>query len=332
MKKLLFDNLATKFMALFLAALTWMYLFTQDTDQHDLDVLFMPRIDTGDFAYTKFKDANRNELNPGREFKVRVIGPKGDVRALRPRTFKCEPLIDPQALAAPYGTYEFSLKRGDFDLPDKYAVDPLPSAEVTLRYAKNVTRKIRILAPPGSYEGEPAPDHRVDSITPVPAEIEARVPADFEGPDEVTIKPVRLDRNQGDFTVAGQLQGTSVKPLRPFEVRVRIIPVPKTARLTLDLSLNAKPENLKRIELEDKSIVVELRGPEELVREAEKRPAAFQPYVVVTDTDMAPEGPKTVSQLGCYILDPKFRDQLAVILMPDEKPENRQVKIKVNPK
>ncbi len=54
--------------------------------------------------------------------------------------------------------------------------------------------------------------------------------------------------------------------------------------------------------------------------------------MVVTDTDMAPEGPKTVSQLGCYILDPKFRDQLAVILMPDEKPENRQVKIKVNPK
>ncbi len=328
MKKLLFGNLSTKAMALFLAALTWMYLFTQDTDSHILEVLFLPRLDTRDFAYANFKDSEGKPLVPGKEFRVLVTGPKGDVRALRPKTFKCEPA--PQNLTEPHKSITFDLQRGDFDLPAKYSVDPLPSAAITLHYSKFVNRRIKIIAAPNDYDGEPAPDHIVDTITPVPSEIEARVPADREGSTEVRIKPVRLDQNQGDFTVPGELNDPDIQPKRAFEVRVRIIPVPKTARLTLDLNLHAKPENLKRIELMDKSILIEIRGPEELVKEAEKRPAAFQPYAVVTDTDMDPPGPKTISQLGCHIMDPKYQGRITVILMPDQKPENRQAKIKVN--
>jgi hypothetical protein len=197
---------------------------------------------------------------------------------------------------------------------------------------KLVTRRIRILATPNHYVGFAAPDHRVESITPIPAEVDARVPADREGLREIAIRPVRLDRNQTEFTVTGELEDPDVQPVTEFKVRVRIVPDPKIARLTLDLGLNAKPENLKRIQLEEKSIVIELQGPEDLVREAEKRPAAFQPYVVVTDTDMEPTGLKTIGTLGCHILDPKFRDRITVVLQPDQKPEDRQVKVKIDPR
>jgi hypothetical protein len=329
---LLFGNLSTKLMALFLAGLTWMYLFTQDTDKYDLEVLFMPRMEARDLSTARFADSRGVPLVPGTVFKVGVTGPKGDVRALRPRTFKCEPIISLQAITALHGSHEFTLKRGDFDLPEKFSVDPLPSSAVTLRYVKFVTRRIRIIATPGHYDGLPAPNHRVESITPVPGDIEARVPADREGAREIAIRPIRLDGNQTEFTVTGELEDPDVQPTTEFKVRVLIVPDPKTARLTLDLSLNAKPENLKRIRLEEKSIVIELQGPEELVREAEKRPAAFQPFVVVTDTDMDPAGLKTIGALGCHILDPKFREKISVVLQPDVKPENRQVKIAVEPK
>lgn len=333
MKKLLFGNLSTKFMALFLAALTWMYLFTQDTDQNNLDILFMPRIDTRDFASVSFATSEEKPrpLTPGQLFNVRVTGPKGDVKALRPRTFKCEPLIDPEKLNAKegHGEYSIGLDRKDFDLPDKFSVDPLLRSTIRLRYVKFVTRKIRIFATSGRYEGYPAPGHKVVAITPVPAEIEAKVPADRPEPIEAAIRYVQLDGNQSSFTVPGELEDPLIKPVRAFEVRVDIQAEPKTARLTLDLSLNARPEHLKRITLMEKSIVIELQGPEELVREAEKRPAVFQPYVTVTDTDMEPAGERSLGSLGCHVLDPKYKDKIAIVLKPDDKPENRQVKIKV---
>jgi len=334
MKKLLFGNLSTKFMALFLAALTWMYLFTQDTDQNNLDILFMPRIDTRDFASVSFATSEEKPrpLTPGQLFNVRVTGPKGDVKALRPRTFKCEPLIDPQNLTELHGSKDLVLQRRDFDLPDKFGVDPLPSATVTLRYVKFVTRLVKLTATPDDYLGAPAPDHKVVSITPVPSEIEARVPADREGLKEVRIKPVPLDGNRGDVTVTGEIDEPDIQLKRAFEVRVQIIPVPKKARLTLDLTLLAKPENQSRIERGEKSVEIEIQGPEELVREAEKRPAVFQPYVVVTDTDMEPPGPKAIAHLGCHILDPKYQGRITVLLKPDTKPENRPVKVTVQAK
>ncbi len=330
-------NPATVVMALLLAALTWIYLYSQDTDQSELPVLFQPRIEAKDLALATFTNSAGRELLvpgiPGNEFKVLVTGPKGDVKALRPRTFKCEPIIGPEKVDAPegFGKVTIVLDRKDFDLPAKFSVDPLPSPNITLRYVKYVTRRIKIVATADMYDGYTAPDHKVVDIAAVPGEIEAKVPADRPEPLMVPAKRIRLEGNKSSFTIPGELEDPLIKPIRAFELRVEIVPEPKLARLTLDLSLSAKPENLGRIDLKDKTIIVELRGPEELVREAEKRPAAFQPYVVVTDTDMEPPGLKSIGTLGCHILDPKFKE-IGVVLMADMKPENRQVKIEVKSK
>jgi hypothetical protein len=47
---------------------------------------------------------------------------------------------------------------------------------------------------------------------------------------------------------------------------------------------------------------------------------------------MEPQGPKNIGEMGCHILDPKYQGKIEIVLMPAEKPENRQVKIKVLPK
>jgi hypothetical protein len=50
----------------------------------------------------------------------------------------------------------------------------------------------------------------------------------------------------------------------------------------------------------------------------------------VTEADVATPGPKIIKEagLGCDI-DLKYQGKIRVVLMPDEKPENREVKITV---
>ena len=106
---------------------------------------------------------------------------------------------------------------------------------------------------------------------------------------------------------------------------------PASKQIHADVHVSARPDYLKRIELETRSVMIELRGPDDLVQEAAKQPAAFIPYVVVTDKDMEPQGPKNIAEMGCHILDPKYQGKIEVVLMADVKPENRQVKVKILP-
>jgi hypothetical protein len=335
-KKILLDNLATKFMALFLAVLTWSYLFKQGTDAQVIEVKFVPKIDLQEFASVTFRDSDDRVLEPGSSLKVRVTGPKGDVTSLRPRFYVCEIPLDAGKLKEPHGTLTLDLDRSFYDLPPKFtSADALPSRTITIQYAKYVAAEIELLASPGHYVNEPAADYQIESIIPRPAKVKARIPADRADLARVPIERVDVDGRQIGFTVDGRLDPAYRKlniQHEPFSVDVKILRVPKSARLTLDLAVSAKPDIQKRVELETRSITVELRGPEELVKEAGQRPAAFQAYVVVTDKDMDSSGPKNLGEIGCHILDRKLRDQIEVVLMPDQKPEDRQVKIKVLPK
>jgi glutaredoxin len=119
-----------------------------------------------------------------------------------------------------------------------------------------------------------------------------------------------------------------VQPMESFAVEVKIALRPAIKQFPADLHVSAKPDFLKRIELQTRTVTVEIRGPEDLVTEAAQKPAIFVPYIVVSDKDMEP-GTKNISELGCHILDPKFQGKLEVLLMADVKPENRQAKITV---
>jgi YbbR domain-containing protein len=267
--------------------------------------------------------------------RIRVLGPKVEVGSLRPNDYACEFRIDPKDLKGAQGTFRRPLTRNDFNLRSNISIDPLPL--VTVRYVRFEERPLEIQADRSSYEGSLRPGYEIESITPIPHRIKARVPADKPGVEKVWIRNVPVEGKIESFTLSGwYLSGLAsdlkIQPLEPFAVEVKIALRPATKQFPADLHVSAKPDNLKRIELETRTVTIEIRGPEDLVQEASQRPAAFAPFVLVTDKDMEPAGSKNISELGCHILDPKYQGKIEVVLMADVKPENRQAKIKILPK
>jgi hypothetical protein len=335
-KRYFLTHLTTMIMAIFLSFLTWFYLFTQGNGTGEIEVLFRPTLDMKDFASVSWEDAKGHELIPERSLVIRILGPKVEVGGLRPNDYACEFRIDPKELKGAQGIFRRQLNREDFNLRRNITVDPLPA--VAVRYVRYDERVIELTADRTSTEGFLRPGYEIESITPNPRRIRAHVPADKPNVDRVDIRSVPVEGKTESFTLTGWFlsdlaKDLRVQPLEPFTVEVKISLRPASRRFpAADLQVSARPDHLKRIELETRTVAIELRGPEDLVQEASQHPAAFIPYIVVTDKDMEPPGPKNIGELGCHILDPKYRGKIEVVLMPAEKPENRQVKIKVLPK
>lgn len=334
MKRYLLNNGTTMIMALFLSFLTWFYLFTQGNGPENIDIQFLPKLDMAQFASVTFEDSERHDLVPDRSIRVRAVGPKVDVNSLRlrPNIFKCEFNVNPGELTEARGVVRRPLIREDFNLPHNIIVDPLPV--ITIRYVRYDERTIELIADRTTYEGSLRPGYEIESITPSPRRIRARVPADKPGVDKVGIRSVPVEGKMESFTLTGwYLSGlateSKIQPLEPFTVDVKIVLRPATRQIHADLHVSARADHLKRIELESRTISIELRGPEDLVQEAAQNPSVFIAYIVVTDKDMEPPGNKNIGEMGCHIVDPKYRGKIDVVLMPAEKPENRQVKIKV---
>jgi len=335
-KRYFLTNLTTMIMALFLSFLTWFYLFTQGNGTGDIEVRFLPILDLKDFAAVTWADSEGRELAPDRPIRVRVLGPKGDVNSmrLRPNVFSCEFSINPKDLIGPRGIFRRPLIREDFNFPNNITVDPLPV--VAIRYVKFEDKTIELTADPSNVEGTLRRGYEIESITASPRRIRARVPADVSNVDKVGIRNVPIEGRIESFSLPGwflsDLAGDlKIQPLEPFTVEVKMTLRPSSKQIHADLHVSARPDHLKRIELETRTVVIELRGPDELVQEAAKQPAAFIPYVMVTDKDMEPQGPKNIAEMGCHILDPKYQGKIEVVLMADVKPENRQVKVKILP-
>ncbi|MBV8882201.1 MAG: hypothetical protein JO332_19755 [Planctomycetaceae bacterium] len=332
MKRYLAANFATMMMAFLLAILTWVYLFTQGNGPGEVEVQFLPRLDQKDLASVSYEDEQGRELQPDRSFRIRVMGPKVEVSNLRPNDYACEFYIDPKELKGSQGTFRRPLNRGDFNLRSNINVDPLPS--IIVRYVRFEERTLDLQADRNSYDGSLRPGYEIESITPIPHRIKARVPADHPGVDKVWIRNVPVEGKTESFSIPGWslsplAADLKIQPLEPFAVEVKIALRPATKQFPADLLVSAKPDYLKRIELQTRTVTLEIRGPEDLVQEAAQRPAVFVPYVVVSDKDMEPQGTKNISELGCHILEPKYQGKIEVLIMPDVKPENRQAKITV---
>jgi len=337
MRRIFLENLATKAMALLLAVLTWVYLFTQGNGTEEIEVEFQPpTLDPLVFASAVYKDAQGRKLAPGGPLLVRLTGPRGDVRTLKlrpPLTFACKFPVDPKVLAGPQGTVPFNLEHAYFGLPATIQVEPLPSSHITLEYVKYLDREVDLETPP--TEGDPREGYKVDSVLVLPVRIKAKVPADLTlKPDEkIPLRPIPVAGRFESFTLERwELEpGSRVSVQTPFRAEVRIVAVPATRRLSLDVNLVTREENAAFVKIQTKKITVELQGPKELIESAPE--SAFIAYVVVTDADAATPGPKNINlpQIGCHILDTKYA-RIQVALMPDQTPENRQVKITVEKK
>lgn len=334
MKRYIVTNFATMVMALLLALLTWIYLFTQGNGSGEVEVQFLPRLDMKDFSSVVYEDEQGRELVPERSLRIRVMGPKVEVGNLRPNDYACEFRIDPKDLKGNQGSFKRPLTRADFNLRSTINIESVPALFV--RYVRYDERVLELQADRNSYDGSLRPGYEVESITPIPHRIKARVPADRPNVDKVWIRNVPVEGKTENFSVPGWTLSSlaldlKIQPLESFAVEVKIALRPAIKQFAADLSVSAKPDFLKRIELQTRTVTLEIRGPEDLVTEAAQKPAMFVPYIVVTDKDMEP-GTKNISEMGCHILDPKYQGKIEVLLMADVKPENRQAKITVLPK
>jgi hypothetical protein len=341
MKRILTENWLTMAMAFFLAVLTWMYLFSQGNGSAEIEVLFQPpRMDESVFASVRWEDAAGGVLEPGGSLRVRISGLKGDVNNLRlrpPKTFVCQFPVNFGLAKDPLGAVGIDLDKADYGLAPHIHVQPLPKSEITLRYVKYVEKEIALEPPFFPTEGQPQPGYRVESVTIFPERIKAKVPADRATVEKATVRSVPVGGRVAGFTqerweLGPDARERGIQPQEPFRVDVRISAAPATRKLTLDLSVAARPEHLRRIQLVTTSVPVEVQGPEELVRDVPE--TALAAYVVVTDRDMESDGNKLLGEaaLGCHVLDPRFRGRIEVLLMRELKPENRQVTVKVLPK
>jgi hypothetical protein len=326
-------RLTTLGMALFLAVLTWIYLFMQSNGPAEIEVQFLPKIDAAEFASLSWKDADGDELAAGGSLKVRVVGPKADVRtlALRPKVFACEVLVDPKELQGPMGTFRRHLQREDFNLPPVFQVEPLRT--VTVRFVRFEEREIEIAATPYSFEGSPRPGYEIESIAAVPKRIRARVPADAKELERVPVRRVPVEgRTEGFSIPAWQIEspaGIPVQPLDPFAVEVKIVLRPTVARIRAPLHVLAPSGSLGRIALQTTEVVLELRGTQEAVHAAAAKPAVLRPYVLVAEADLQAPGAKELSEFGCHILDPQLQSRLTVVVMADAQPDQRKAKVQV---
>jgi hypothetical protein len=330
------NNLLTLVMSIVLATVTWAYLFAQGVGTEELVVEFAPApLDPDLFASVVYRDGDNQILQPGGTFKIRVTGPKGDVRsqALRPpKTFRCELKVDPKDLAESRGTFTLALDRNHFTVTGDIQVAPvLPSTRIAVHYVRYVERTLELAVSRFDYEGRPRAGYRVESISSSVPRVKCRVPADrAEELRQIRLRPVPVEEKQETFAIEWEISAAdkqqNVRPLEPFRVEVRIVRDVVPRRITVDLALAGRPEVLRKVELETKSIVLELLGPEDLVNDAPE--TAFAPYVVVVERDVQTAGPQNLTEIGCHILDPKYR-AFTVVPMADVPPPNRAVKIRV---
>lgn len=331
MKEPLVRHVATMGMALALAFLTWIYLVTQSNGQADIEVEFVPKITAPDLAWIRFTNARENEITAGSWIPIRVSGPKGDVRSLRRRAFKCDLLLEPQDLSAATDTLTVQLDRSNFDLPEKFNIESLPM-RLTVHYAKYVVKEdLEIEAGLQHITGEPKAGYQVKSVTASPSKIRARVPAD-RTVGRVAIQKISVEGRLQDLIVIpdAPLADPAIQPLDRYKVEIVMVPT-NARRIPVAVKKASDPEFINRFELEDKSITVELRGPEEVLRNVPE--SAIFVAAVVTEKDLDTPGPRNITEMFCHLLvDPKIRSQLTVELMPDTQPQNRSIRIKVNPK
>jgi len=343
-QKFFAENLATKAMALFLALLTWAYLFIQGNASDEIDLEFRPpELDKEVFASVVYRDANKDVLLPGDILRVRLSGPKGDVSALKvraPKTYVCNVSLDPKKLDKDQDdTVRIDLREQAvfFGIPGSVKVEPIPAPTITLKYVKYHKRPVKLVVPAAAWIGEPAAGYEVESVKVSQEPIEVKIPADRSASvNEVAIGPVNVGGQDKPFVVERQelgpdAQEQNIRPLGKFIVSVNISQVKETRTMTVDVTVSAKPENHKRIDLGTGTIKVGVRGPKEAVEQV--TPQDLVVYVLVTDKDMEPPGPKLINEsaIGCHV-DQKFRGKISVTIMPDDKPENRQVKITVREK
>lgn len=334
-KRFLFDNLPTKLMAIVLAFLLWIYLYNESTESGEFTASFTPTVMETGLASCKFYNESGQEVTG---LQVGITGPKGDLRGLSKKGIRFEPRFEKALFTELFGTIQRDLTANDLNLPENFRVTFKSSPRIYVRYVKYTQQKVKLNLATPPIEGEPAVDFAVKSvriINPPDFQADVRMPADrIERNKELTLRRVALTGGPSEtLTVAGRLdtpdESIQLKSEVVIEVRIEL----QTEKKQFDLPLVLAGENAvtRRLELQTRTVKVEISGRKSALEKLESKSQLFA-YVIATDADIGTrqEGERfSLRQVQCQVLDDRIRGDLTVTVMPGVKEEDRVVDVKL---
>ncbi|MHC4606075.1 MAG: YbbR-like domain-containing protein [Planctomycetota bacterium] len=344
MKQLIFGNLGTKLMALFLGVLLWVYLYTKENSQKTFDAPFHPVLslsaEKADDYYVEYP-AEGGRLVPGRStIEVTIEGPRDEINKLREIRFA--PTFDKDSFTKDVETFEHEITLKDFGLSDTYRLVRSESGvkKIKVHYAQYVEHEVELDVGADDLEGTPAPGYRVQDIRCLPPRIRVRVPVDKQV-DSIDIASVPVQ----DLTESKMLIGRideAFSFVRPpageetisFQVEIRIKPEPFAKQLgPIILRLEADPKVKDRLRLDTSTIFIRVEGPPHIVNALQEDEIKVFVPIDLKPGDLPPGGerrPISASSFRHYFQKNPGSD-LDIEYMPDMELENRQVTLIILP-
>jgi len=329
--KWLSTNGGTVGMSLFLAVLTWIYLWSASSATGDFSYQFNPILPRAERLASIDYFIDDHVLV---DINVKLTGPRNEIDALRASTPPCSPILDAALFQADKGEFLLDLRREDFKLRDPLRLEG-HAPRIRIRYVKLVEKEVPILATADDIEGRVKVGFRVTRVSPQPEKVRVRCAADLDLSNGIPIQKVTVTNYSTTFNVPGVLRlPKGVERLTPFDLTVvveRRIDEPRTIS-NVPLRLFGPEEIVQRLHLDSPTTIdIEVRGPAEVVKDLVA--ADFVAYVDVdlTSADIVEPGPRVQNNLFCH-LKKKVDAVIEVTVMPGVKAENRQAKVTVLPK
>jgi hypothetical protein len=332
-KRFLANNFGTIAMSFVLALLLWIYLYNESTDTVEFtNVTLAPAVQEHDLASFEFLDDKGQPFAPNGTIDIKITGPKGELRALSRKVLRCEPIFSKDAFADPVkGDIARTLTAEDLNVPENFRVDYRPSAKIRLRYVKYRTKTVKLEYSDREYEGNPSPGFEVRGISVDPEKIDVKIPADRDL-EKVRIKKIPIDNRSESFVKESWMidpsdVSYSVVQLGQFRASVRIEVRTKSKDFTVPLYMAGPVAIVRHLELQTASIKVQVSGSESVVDKV--TPDMLYAFVVVDLTELPAVGERRVlDKIHCIVRNETLAPDLKVVIMPDVKPENRQVDVK----
>ncbi len=327
-------NLGTLGMALFLACITWVYLWSASSASSDFAYAFNPNVRAEGIASIRF-ELDGKPIDEGKDVNVKITGPRAEIDALRGSTLACNPILDSALFKDRQGTFSVELRREDFKLRDPLRLEG-STHRLFVRYVKLVEVEVPVLATADDIEGRVKVGFRVTAILPQPDKVRVRVPADSAtaAGDGLPIQKVTVTGQSVSFTAPGYLRlPPNAERLSTFELTVVIERRVDEPRMigNIPLRLHGPEEIVRRLHLESpQTIDVEVRGPAELVKDLTAGDFAAYVHVDLTEADLVPGSKRVQKDLRCLLL--KTGVEVDITILPTLKPENRQAEVTVLPK
>ncbi len=328
------EYLGTIAMALLLAVLTWVWLYSESTVSRPLDFELKPQIsiELADIKYEIRMDRGQTVPVVDGRIRVEISGPRLIVDSQR-SAFPCAPRIDDSDFSANQGAVPVRLKIEDFPIPPTVTIKQLPT--LVIHYVKYIEKNVAIAASPSDVEGDLPAGYRVTAVRARPATVALRVPANLleSFPTALPIERVRTAGRTSSFEAGGSLQlPTGVRETQGFVLDVTIEKVPVLWTVGgVELSIAGRDEVVRRLKLRGpRAIQVTLQGPAEL--EKNVTAADLFAYVRVRPDQDLKISPIALTEFGCEIVNPRFRESVQVVtVMSDVEPKNRQAEVDVLP-